>query len=333
MTMGHNTPQVLYVAAKLRIADLLADGPRSSAALAEATGAHLQALYRLLRALVGLGLLARVTAGSDGEGDRWELTPLGSALREDAPDSQRAWILTMGEFGYPVWGELLYSVRTGRPAFEQVFGQSYYDYMAIHPEAAGTWDRMMDDSAREWLAPLAANLDFSGVGTLVDVGGGHGTFLAAALRANPHLRGILFDLPHVVAGAEPLLREMGVADRCEVVGGDMFAELPTGGGAYCLARVLFNWDDQHALALLTNCRRAMASGGKVVVVGFVMPERDVSPGASIGSDLGLLVMMGGRERTEREFRALFAEADLSITSIERIPPQTGNSRVITAVCR
>jgi SAM-dependent methyltransferase len=311
MMGGHHMPQVLYVAARLGLADLLEDGPRDAAALARAAGAHAPSLFRLLRALASLGVLERTADG------RFALTALGACLRSDAPDSQRAWVLTMGDLGYRTWGELFHSVQTGRPAFARVFGAAFYDYVAAHPDAARTWDQLMDESAAEWLVPVAEACDFSGIGTLVDVGGGHGTFLAAALRANPALRGVLFDLPHVVAGAPPVLAAAGVADRCEVVGGDMRAGVPPGGDAYSFARVLFNWPDDIAAAVLRRCRRAMRPDGVVLIVERLMPEDDPPPGLAL-NDLGLLVSIGGGQRTETEFRDLLAGAGFVLTGCARV---------------
>ena len=219
--------------------------------LSHATSANAATLRLLMYALSTIDIFAETADG------RFCLTPLAGYLRSDTPYSQRGWALSQAQIGYRAWAELLHTVTSGQPAFEHIFGARYYDYMAQHPEVAAEWDYSMDQTAREWLGALAASYDFTPIQTIVDVGGGHGATLANILKDIPTMRGILFDLPHVVAGAGSLLAEAGVAERCEVIGGDMFAEVPSGGDAYLIARVLFNWDDQHARALLQSCRRAI----------------------------------------------------------------------------
>jgi len=256
LVTSYQIPQAIYVAAKLGIADQLSDGPKTLDELSHATSANAATLRLLMHALSTIDIFAETADG------RFMLTPLASYLRSDTPYSQRGWALSQAQIGYRAWAELLHTVTSGQPAFEHIFGTRYYDYMAQHPEAAAEWDYSMDQTARDWLGALAASYDFTPIQTLVDVGGGHGTTLANILNAIPTMRGILFDLPHVVAGAGSLLAEAGVAERCEVIGGDMFAEVPSGGDAYLIARVLFNWDDQHAHMLLQSCWRAMAPSAK-----------------------------------------------------------------------
>jgi hypothetical protein len=198
--------------------------------------------------------------------------------------------------------------------------------MAQHPEAAAEWDRSMDQTARDWLGALTASYDFAPIETIVDVGGGHGATLANILKDIPTMRGILFDLPHVVAGAPSLLAEAGVAERCAVIGGDMFVEVPSGGDAYLISRVLFNWDDQHACMLLQACRRAMASRAKLLVIDVVDADADKPKVAAFG-DLNLLLLFGGRQRTESEFHTLFASAGFGIT---RILPTQSHFKLVEA---
>jgi hypothetical protein len=301
-------PQAIYVAARLGLADRLAGSPRSADELAQATGTHAPTLELLLRSLASVGLFTE-------EADRgFSLTPLGSYLRSDVPHSQLGWALSHGETGYRAWGELFYTVQTGQPAFERAFGASYYDYIAMNPESAERWGKAMDQTARDWLGTLPESYNFSGIRTIVDVGGAHGMVLAHILKAAPTAHGILFDLPHAVAGAPPTLEAAGVADRCEIVGGDMFISIPEGGDAYLLARVLFNWDDQHAAAILQNCRRAMTAGAKLIVVDIVEADSGRPLSAAFG-DLNLLLTFGGHQRSAGEFRALFEAAGLCITNI------------------
>jgi SAM-dependent methyltransferase len=313
MVNSYQVPQAIYVATKLGIADLLAAGPKTIDELAGATATDPHALRLLLYALSSVNMFAEEADG------RFSPTPLASYLRSDAPYSQRGWALGQGETGYAAWAQLLHTVTTGQPAFERIFGAGYYEYMARHPEAAAEWDRSMDQTARDWLHSLTAIYDFTPIGTIVDVGGGHGTVIAGILKDIPTARGILFDLPHVVAGAGPLLAAAGVAERCEVVGGDMFAAVPRGGDAYIIARVLFNWDDERALALLTSCRRAMGTHARLLVIDVVDADADKPRFAAFG-DLNLLLLFGGRQRTESEFRTLFQAAGYAIAQI--LPTQS-----------
>lgn len=201
MVNQYRLPQAIFVAAQLGLADMLADGSKSVAELARATGTHPPTLALLLRLLVSAEVFGQQPDG------RFRLTPLSSYLRTDAPDSWRDWVISLGHTAYPVWGNLLYTVQTGQAAFEQTFGSSYYSYMAQHPEIAAAWDRSMEQSSRDWPAALPTRYDFTPFRRVVDVGGGHGTVLAALLKAIPPLSGVLFDLPHVVVGAYDLVQQ------------------------------------------------------------------------------------------------------------------------------
>jgi SAM-dependent methyltransferase len=320
LVTSYQISQAIYVAAKLGVADRLADGPKTLDELARATSANAATLRLLMDALSTIDIFAETADG------RFCLTPLAGYLRSDTPYSQRGWALSQAQIGYRAWAELLHAVTSGQPAFEHIFGARYYDYMAQHPEAAAEWDYSMDQTARDWLGALAASYDFTPIQTIVDVGGGHGAALASILKDVPTLRGILFDLPHVVAGAESLLAEAGVAERCEVIGGDMFAEVPSGGDAYLIARVLFNWDDRHARALLQSCRRAMAPRAKLLVVDIVDADAKKPKVAAFG-DLNLLLLFGGCQRTEAEFHVLFDSAGFTIT---RILPTQSHFKLIEA---
>ncbi|HEX2173793.1 MAG TPA: methyltransferase, partial [Dehalococcoidia bacterium] len=220
---GYRITQAIGVAAELGIADLLSDGPKSSGELAEATGTHPRALYRVLRALASVGIFTEV------EPDRFALTPMAEALRADAPASLlNAALFASGDANWRAWGQLLHSVRTGQTAFEHVHGMDVWEYRARHPEANTVFNAAMTSYSAQVADAIAGAYDFTGLGTLVDVGGGHGLLLATILSANPALRGILFDQPHVVATAAPILERSGMADRCRVVGGDFFDSVPSG---------------------------------------------------------------------------------------------------------
>jgi SAM-dependent methyltransferase len=320
LVTSYQIPQAIYVAAKLGIADQLSDGPKTLDELSHATSANAATLRLLMYALSTVDIFAETADG------RFCLTPLAGYLRSDTPFSQRGWALSQSQIGYRAWAELLHTVTSGQPAFDHIFGTRYYDYMAQHPEVAVEWDYSMDQTAREWLGALAASYDFTPIQIIVDVGGGHGAALANILKDTPTMRGILFDLPHVVAGARALLAEAGVAERCQVIGGDMFAEVPSGGDAYLIARVLFNWDDQHARALLQSCRRAIGPQAKLLVIDIVDADADKPKAAAFG-DLNLLLLFGGRQRTEPEFHALFDSAGFAIT---RILPTQSHFKLVEA---
>ncbi len=222
MTNAFQVSQAIHVAATLGIADLLEDGPRSADELAEGTGTDAPTLYRLLRALASVGVFTEI----DG---RFGLTPLAEYLRTDAPGSLRAWAMQVGQrYFWTSWGHLLHSVRTGEPAFAELYGTTPWEYRAAHPEEDAVFNAAMTNLSAGVVEAVARRYDFSGYGVLVDVGGGQGALLAAILAANPNLRGILFDQPHIVAAAGALLEQAGVADRCEVVGGSFFDTVPAG---------------------------------------------------------------------------------------------------------
>ncbi len=311
---GYTSAQVIHVAVQIGLADLLAEGARSLEELAAATGAHEPSLGRLVRALAPLGIVA------EAEGGRIALTSLGGPLRADAPDSLRAAVLFLvGEWCWRAWGDLLSSVRTGEPAFDRVFGMSNFAYWEHDAEAGEIHDAFFRAMSRTTNAPIVAAYDFSRCGAVVDVGGSTGALLAAVLQAHPAVRGILFDLPHVVAGAEPVLGEAGVADRCAVVGGSFFDAVPTGGDAYLLKYIIHDWDDERSTAILRRCREAMTPETVLLLVEQVLPER-LEAGAVARRvtrlDLQMLVMTPrGRERTEEEFRSLLRGAGFELHDV------------------
>lgn len=313
MMTGYWPAQALYVAAKLGVADLLADGPTSCADLATATHTHAPSLHRMLRALASVGVFTETAPGT------FALTPLADLLRTAVPGSMRALAITYNEEQYRAWGELLHSVKTGGVAFEHLYGMPVFEYFAQHPEA----DRVFNDAMIGWsnqvAGAVADTYDFSPFRTVVDVGGGYGTLLAAILRSNPNARGILFDQPHVIAGAEGLLTAAGVADRCATVGGDFFtAELPE-GDAYVLAQILHDWDDDRCMAILRQCRRAITDHGKLLVVELVLPSGE-EPFFGKWLDLHMLVMAGGRERTATEYDELFQATGFRLARVVPTPP-------------
>jgi hypothetical protein len=321
--IGSWVSRAIYAAAKLRIADHLAAGPRSAEEIAAAAGVASRPLYRLLRALAGVGVFAQQADG------RFGLNPTGELLREHVADSMWAIVVMRGEEQEQCWGDLLETLRTGEPAFERLFGQPIFDYLAERPEQARIFDTAMTGfSGRETRAILDA-YDLSGVGTLADIGGGAGTKLADILRRYPAMRGLLFDLPHVVERARPMLEAAGLSKRCDIQGGDFFERAPGGADVYVLGHIIHDWDDTTAGRILDNLRRAMSSGARLLVVEYVIPEVGAASSgdeASFGKwlDLHMMVAAGGLERTEAEYRRLFADHGFRLT---RVVPTAGADEI------
>lgn len=317
---GYRTAQALYVAAALGIADLLANGPRSVDGLAAATKTHAPSLYRLLRALASIGIFA------EDDERRFLLTPLAEPLRSDVPGSVLSFVRFMcAPMLLEPWGNLLYSVQTGRPAFDHVHGMSLYAYLAQHPDAAAVFHAGMSTMSRH-PAVLDA-YDFAGATVVVDVGGGDGTLLAGILRANPALHGILFDRPEIAEAARGHLEREGLTDRCRVVGGSFFESVPEGGDLYILSDVVHNWGDDQVVTILANCRRAMPASGRLLVIQEVLPPGN-EPALGKFADLNMLVVPGGRERTADEQRTVLAAAGFGLT---RIIPTRDSYSIVEAV--
>jgi O-methyltransferase domain/Dimerisation domain len=309
LSTGFWISQAIAVAASVGIADHLQSGPKNCAELAPAVGVHAGALYRLLRAIASVGVFAEDQQG------RFSLTPLATLLLTEGPGSWRAAAILNGEpWVWQPWGALAYSVKTGKPAFEHVFGMEFEAYLAQHPEAADTFQAFMHVATAEEALVVAPAYDFSGLSTVVDVGGGRGALLAAILKCNPHLRGILFESPQVIADAPALLAAQGVADRCELVAGDFFQALPMGADAYILKWILVSWDDEPSVRILQNCRQALGSRGRLLVIERIIPPGN-EPFFGKLADLNLLVMYAGRQRTEMEYRALFARAGFELSRV------------------
>jgi hypothetical protein len=304
---GYWISQAIYVAARLGVADRLIAGPRTCAQLAQATGAHEPSLYRLLRALASVGIFVE-----EGE-RRFALTPLAEPLRSDRPNSLRPVALMMGEEHYRAWGELLHSVQTGECAFEHMYGMPIFKYLAEHPEAGKTFDAAMTGiHGRESTAMLEA-FDFSPAQKLIDIGGGNGTLLTAALRKYPHLQGVLFDLPEVIARAQTAVAT-DVKSRLGFAAGDFFAAVPSGGDLFLLRHIIHDWDDEESLTILKNCRQAMSAQGRLLLIETVIPPGNEASFAKL-LDLNMLVLPGGQERTEAEYRRLFAAAGFELAQI------------------
>ncbi|MBE9167860.1 methyltransferase [Pleurocapsales cyanobacterium LEGE 06147] len=309
MSNGTFVTQSIYVAAKLGIADLLKDGAKSSDELANLTSVDAQSLYRMLRALSSIGIFA------ESNNRQFQLTRLGECLQTDTPGSMRAFAIILGEpWFWQVCGSLLNSVKTGKNAFENVFGMEPFPYLVQHPERAQILSEAINAFTLSIIPALLASYDFSASGKIVDVGGGQGTLIAEILKANPTMKGILFDQLTVAQGAKHFIEAKGVAERCEIVGGNFLEFVPSGGDAYILKHILHTCDDESALTILKNCHQAIAENGKLIVFEAVIPPAN-KPSLSKWFDLHILLMGDGRERTESEYRELLAAAGFTVRKV------------------
>lgn len=318
MLTGYWISQSLHVAAKLELADRIADGPKSPEELARTVGADPRSLYRLLRALASVGVFAEDDQGRFGQ------TPMSEVLRRDVPGSKWAMAVMFGEEHYQAWGKLLDSVRTGQAGFDLVYGQPIFPYLAEHPEPARIFDAAMTSIHGHETDAILDSHDLSGIGTLADIGGGNGTTILGALRRHPSLKGLLFDLPGVIDRARPAIEAAGLADRCEAISGDFFQSVPPGADAYLLRHIIHDWDDNQSTLILRNVRQAMRDDSRVLIVESVVPPGN-DPAFVKFLDLNMLALPGGLERTEDEYRRLFADAGLTL---DRIVPTSGGVDVI-----
>jgi hypothetical protein len=325
--------QSCYALAKLGVPDLLAAGPRSVAELAEETGTNRQALGRVLRALSAAGVL---TAAGEAS---YELTPMGHLLRTGVPRSSHDAAVMFGEEVFRSFAEITYTLRTGKPAFEKVYGQPFYDYLADNQDAAQTFAAAMGDGP----VPTAlATCDLTGLRRLVDLGGGNGGLIGRVLRAQPQATGVLVDLPPAIAQARERLATAGVADRVEFVTGSFFEELPAGADVYVLSRVLHNWDDGDAVRILRQVRTAIPSTGRLLVFEELIeqPESPAPDGpgpAAAGAhviDLLILLMLPGSDRTSAQYAELLGQAGFDVKAVRSGPLRARQAEsVIEAVPR
>jgi ubiquinone/menaquinone biosynthesis C-methylase UbiE len=310
---GYWNSQCVYVAAKLGVADLLANGPLPIKELAEKTGTHQQSLFRLLRALASLGVFA------EEPGQRFKLTPAAELLRSDVPGSQRPMAIMMGEDHYQAWGELLYSVRTGKIAFEKIFGLPVFDHLSEHPEQAAIFDKAMVGVHGRETAAMVDAYDFSEFATVADIGGGNGSTLCGILGRHPSIRGTLFDLPGVIERATKSIQAAGFSNRVELVAGSFFEAVPKGVDAYVLRHIIHDWEEDKAIKILQNVRRAITPQGRLLIVESVIPPGN-EPFFGKLLDLTMLVIPGGQERTADEYRDLLGKAGFRLARI--VPTST-----------
>lgn len=294
--------QAVGVAAELGIADLLADGPVAVGELANRLGGDAHALYRLLRALASVGVF-------DERDDRqFALTDLGAQLRSGVPGSQRSFATMMAAEFDAAWGQLLHTVRTGEPGFDHHYGQPFFDYMLAHPERHRIYDEAMHGIHGPETLPVLDACDLSTCRRVVDLGGGNGLALEALLQRYPAIEGVLFDLPAVADRARAGLAASEVNGRLQVEGGDFFERVPARADAYLLRHIVHDWQDAEATTILRRCREAAAPGARVLVIEMVIPPAN-QPGFGKWLDLMMLVV-GGRERTAEEYRALYEAAGI-----------------------
>jgi hypothetical protein len=306
---GYQVSQAIHVAAELGIADLLAEGARTSDDLAAEAGADADTLYRLLRALASVGVL------HEDDGRLFSLTPVGERLRSDVPGSLHGWAVFIARpYFWQAWGDLLHSVQTGENAFEHAHGQDVWSYRAERPEESALFDVAMKARTGASTAALVEAFDFSRFRTLVDVGGGNGALLASVLASEPGLEGVLFDQAHVVSGAGPVLEAAGVADRCRIESGNFFEAVPEGGDAYLLKWIIHDWEDEDSIAILRVVRTAMSDGARLLIVERELGKPNEDPLTKF-SDLNMLALPGGRERTQEEYAALFESAGFRLVGV------------------
>lgn len=323
MITGYWISQAIYAAAKFGIADLLKDGPRTAEELASATSTNPDALYRLLRALASVGIFA------EGPPRHFSVTSLAEPLQSDVPGSKRALALMSGDEQFRAWSEIAYSVQTGKTAFDKVFGKPIFDYLSEHVEKARIFDAAMVGIHGRESAAILDGYDFSGIGVLADIGGGNGSQITAVLQRHTAMKGILFDLPHVIQRAKERIETAGIANRCQLIGGSFFDSVPAGADAYLLRHIIHDWDDEKSLTILRSCHQAMSPKGKLLVIESVIPPGNEPFGGKF-LDLVMLLIPGGKERTEDEYRTLFGKGGFELT---RVVPTDTEVSIIEAVRR
>ena len=312
---------LVYTAAKINLADHLANGPQSAVGLAGATRTNPRALHRFMRTLASFGILAQ------NDDQTFTLTELGATLKKDAPGAARSTVLTMASpWAWQSFGEFEYSLQTGQPAMDKVSGMNIFEFLAQRPEEAAMFSESMVGIHGGEPPAVAAAYDFSAAGTIVDVGGATGNMLAHILSRYPQPKGVLFDRPHVVTEAPALLRAKGVADRVTIVEGNFFESVPQGGDAYILSHIIHDWTEGQCQTILGNCRKALRRGAKLLIVEFVLPEGN-TPHFGKLVDMVMLTLPGGEERTANEYRTLLEAAGFRMT---RVVPTASDVSIVEA---
>jgi SAM-dependent methyltransferase len=320
MISGTWLSQLIYAAAKLGIADLLKDEQKSIEELASSTGTHAHSLYRTMRALANYGIFKEIKPKF------FTTTPLAETLQSKVPGSMRNMAITCGEeYYYQPFGKILYTLQTGQPAFHHFHGMDLFEYLTQHPDNAKCFDEAMTEYVSQIHTSFASIYDFSGVNKIVDVGGGHGTLMKSILKANLTVTGVLFDRPSVVEGARKSIEAAGLSERCEIVGGDFFESVPSGGDVYILSSVIHGRNNEDSARIFRNCHRAMVDNGKLLLGEVVIPKEN-EPFFGKIQDINLMIAAeGGGERTKEEFQKLFEMSGFKLTRI--IPTQSLGSIV------
>ena len=300
MFMGYRITQALYVIAKLGIADFLIEKPKNADKLANELSIKSNELFRVLRLLASVGVL------SQNEHNEFSLTQIGQFLRTDKEDSIRNLIIFQGETTYHAFGSLLQTIQKGVTAFELAYGEGHFEYLAKHPELSEIFNQAMAVALKQAGNPFS-DFNFTIYKTIVDLGGGNGTLLSVILKENHHLQGILFDLPNAISDARNLFSSNGLEGRYKIKTGSIFESVPTGGDIYILSRVLHDWPDEKALILLRNCRKVMPEKGFLLIREGVLPDNNVQPSRLL-LDINMMVMTGGKERTEKEWNDLLKKS-------------------------
>jgi len=310
---GHRPAACIYVTAKLKIADLLAHGPKAVSELAATARVNEDALYRVLRAIASLGVFHEVSPRTFAN------TPLSETLRSDGPGSFRdAMLFLSAPVHMRIFAELQHSVETGGTALKKATGMEPFEFFRQNDEVGQVFNAAMTSISEKMTPPVIEAYDFGASGTLADIGGGHGVLLAMILQKHRELRGIVCDLPHVVQGAKARIESLGLASRCEVAGVDFFESVPP-ADSYVMKSVIHDWDDARSIAILRNCAKAMRDpNGKVILIELLISPGN-EPDMSKWIDIEMLAMAGGRERTEAEFAELFDKAGLRLARVVRTP--------------
>ena len=321
MAMGFMMSDLLGTAVKLKLADHLADGPKTAEELAGPTGTHAPSLYRLLRTLSSHGLFAE-----DGE-RRFALTALSEPLRTGAPGSVKTSVqMITGDLFQRTFANLTYSVQTGKTAFEKEFGANIFEYLSTRPDDASMFSDLMVGFHGPETAAVAAAYDFSGVGAIADIGGATGNMITTILAKNPEAKGLIYDLPHNEAAALALVGSRGMSERVKFEAGNFFESVPEGYDAYLMSHIIHDWSEEQCLTILTNCRRAMGPKSRLLIVEFVLPPgNEFHPGKM--TDMIMLAVPGGEERTEQQYRELLAKAGFRL---ERVVPTNSAASVVEA---
>jgi hypothetical protein len=308
---GFRVTQMLRAVSELKIPDLVSTGAKNAEELASSVEVQAEPLRRILRCLVTVGVFRETEDG------RFAATPVSDCFR-DQPGSQRGLAMMLTTDSYVAWGDLMYTLKTGKPAFEHLFKMSRWEQLSKEPEKAALFNAAMQSRTEQIRDAVAAGYDYSALRSIVDVGGGRGTLIAGLLKAHPHIRGTVFDLEAGVAETDAYLTKQGVRDRCDIVTGSFFESVPAGHDAYLMKNIIHDWNDEKSIAILAGCRKAMGPAAKLILVEHVVPDRAEDSAESrriFMEDVQMMVMLDGQERTADQFGTLMKAAGLRLTKV------------------